>query len=102
MGYHVMGTDIEPRLVEYSKTNIQWLIDKSPQIEGQVVIEEADPTNHQWPRFSALASEVFLGRPLASLPAENKLREIISDANTITKKFLKNLNPQLRAGQRLE
>ena len=101
MGYHVMGTDIEPRLVEYSKTNIQWLIDKYPQIEGQVVIEKADATNHQWPRFSALASEVFLGRPLASLPAEDKLREIISDANTITKKFLKNLSPQLRAGQRL-
>ena len=101
MGYHVIGTDIDSRLVEYSKTNIRWLVEKYPSIEGQVVIEEADATNHQWPRFSTVASEVFLGRPLSSLPPEDKLREIISDANTITKKFLKNLAPQLKAGQRL-
>lgn len=101
MGYHVIGTDIDPRLVEYSKTNIQWLINKYPHIEGQVVIEAADATNHLWPRFSAVASEVFLGRPLSSLPAEDKLRLIISDANTITKKFLQNLAGQLKAGQRL-
>ncbi len=101
MGYHVIGTDIEPRMVEYSKANIQWLVQKYPNIEGQVVIEEADATHHQWPRFSTVASEVFLGRPLSSLPPEDKLREVISDANTITKKFLLNLSLQLRAGQRL-
>jgi hypothetical protein len=40
-----------------------------------------------------------LGRPLAGLPAEAELKQIISDANIITKKFLANLAPQLKAGQ---
>ena len=101
MGYHVIGTDIEPRLVEYSKANIQWLVEKYPQIEGQVVIEVGDATNHRWPRFSVVASEVYLGRPLSSLPGPNKLKGIISDVNTIIKKFLQNLAPQLRAGQKV-
>ena len=101
MGYHVIGTDIEPRMVEYSKTNIQWLVEKYPHIEGQVVIEVGDATNYQWPRFSAVASEVYLGRPLNILPPPNKLNEIVNDVNTIVKKFLQNLAPQLRAGQKV-
>lgn len=101
MGYHVIGTDIDPRMVEYSKTNIKWLVEKYPQIEGHVVIEQADATAYQWPRFSVLASEVYLGRPLASWPTPEKLREIINDVNTIIKKFLENLAPQLKAGQQV-
>ncbi len=100
MGYHVIGTDIEPRMVEYAQINIQWLIEKYPDIEGQVVIEEADATAHQWPRFSAVASEVYLGRPLSALPTPEKLNEIINDVNTIIKKFLANLAPQMKSGQR--
>lgn len=101
MGYHVIGSDIDPRMVGYAKGNIQWLVEKYSQIEGQVVIELADATNHQWPRFSCVASELYLGRPLSALPATEKLQEIIRDVNTITKKFLQNLAPQLKVGQRL-
>ncbi len=96
MGYSVVGTDIEPKMVDYSKRNIQWLFSQYPNLEGQVDIEAADATKFQWPGFSSVASEVFLGRPLNSLPANDKLKEIISDVNLITKKFLKNLQPQLR------
>jgi len=101
MGYHVIGTDIDPRMVDYAKANIRWLVEKYPSIEGQVVIETADATLHKWPRFSAVASELYLGRPLGTLPPPDKLKEIIQDVNTITKKFLANLAPQLRAGQSL-
>jgi len=101
MGYSVIGSDIDPRMVDYAQTNIRWLVEKYPQIEGQVVIEQADATDHQWPRFSAVASELYLGRPLAALPQPDKLREIVSDVNTITKKFLANLAPQLKAGQKV-
>lgn len=101
MGYHVIGTDIEPKLVAASQKNIQWLVAKYPNIEGQVVIEEGDATNYQWPRFSTVASEVYLGRPLSSLPGREKLSKIVEDVNTILKKFLKNLAPQLRAKQKV-
>lgn len=101
MGYHVLGTDIEARMVEYAQANIRWLVEKNPAIEGQVVIEQADATNFQWPRFSTIASEVYLGRPLAVLPEPDKLKEIINDVNTIIKKFLQNLAPQLKPGQKV-
>jgi len=96
MGYSVMGTDIEPRMVDYSKRNMKWLFEKYPSLEGQVDIEQADATNYQWPGFSTMASEVFLGRPLAKLPSENDLKQIVSDANTIIRKFLQNLSDQLK------
>lgn len=100
MGYHVIGSDIDPRLVDFAKTNIQWLVQKYPVTMGQVVIEIADATTYQWPRFSALASEVYLGRPLAALPSPAKLQGIINDVNTIVRKFLQNLLPQLKTGQK--
>jgi tRNA G10 N-methylase Trm11 len=99
MGYSVMGTDIDERMVEFSKKNIRWLFDKYPVLEGGVDIEAADATDYQWPGFSAIVSEVFLGRPLAVLPPPDKLKQIVSDANLITKKFLQNLAPQLKEGR---
>jgi tRNA G10 N-methylase Trm11 len=101
MGFSVIGTDIDPRMVDYSRRNIKWLFEKYPNLEGQVDIEPADATTYQWPSFSTVASEVFLGRPLAKLPSEADLKQIISDANTITKKFLQNLAPQLQTGRAL-
>lgn len=101
MGFSVMGSDLEPRMIEYSAANISWLIDKYPQIEGYVDLEVADATEYEWPAFSSIASETYLGRPLSSLPSADKLETIINDANTIIKKFLSNLAPQLRPKQRL-
>src|SRR6185503_16098722 len=36
MGYSVLGTDIEPRMADYSKRNLRWLYEKFPSMEGQV------------------------------------------------------------------
>ncbi|MBX4188684.1 hypothetical protein KW792_01135 [Candidatus Saccharibacteria bacterium] len=99
MGCSVIGTDVDNRMVEYSQRNIRWLFNKYPALEGQVDIEPADATSFAWPGFSAVASEVFLGRPLANLPPEADLKQIVSDANTIIKKFLQNLAPQLKTDQ---
>jgi len=103
MGYNTYGSDIEQRMVDYSNKNINWLTDKYPKIkELSVTFVVADATNHQWSHgFDAVASEVFLGRPLASLPAADKLKEIINDTNTVIRKFLLNLAPQIEVGTRL-
>lgn len=95
MGYSVYGTDIEPRMVDYTKKNLRWLVSKNPSIEGKVIVEAADATKNQWLGFSCIASEVYLGRPLAKLPDEATLKQIISDTNTVIKKFLNNLLPQI-------
>ncbi len=100
-GYSVLGTDIDDRMVEYSKTNIKWLVNKYPAINGHVSLEKADATSHRWPGFTAVASEGFLGRPLSSLPEDEKLESIISDANTIAGKFLRNLSAQLKPDRRI-
>jgi tRNA G10 N-methylase Trm11 len=101
MGYSVIGTDLEPRMTEYTEENLRWLVQKYPAIETQAVVETGDATTHKWPGFSLVASEVFLGRPLTKLPATDELNKIISDANTITKKFLENISPQLKPGQQM-
>ena len=99
MGYSVYGTDIEPRMVEYTKRNLQWLVKNHPQLEGKVTVEQADATSYQWPGFSAVATETYLGRPLAQLPAEDKLQQIMSDTNIVLKKFLNNLSSQSANGR---
>lgn len=99
MGYHVLGSDIDERMIEYTKANLEWLVEKNPKIETTVAVEVGDATTHIWPSFSAVASEVYLGRPLNFLPRSEELQQIISDVNTITKKFLVNLSGQLKSGQ---
>jgi tRNA G10 N-methylase Trm11 len=101
MGYSVYGSDIDPKMVEASKQNLRWLVDKNPAIEGKVTVEKADATSYRWPGFSTIASEVYLGRPLAKLPDEVAHKQIVSDVNLIIKKFLKNLQPQLMAGRQI-
>ncbi|OGL25803.1 hypothetical protein A3E49_01005 [Candidatus Saccharibacteria bacterium RIFCSPHIGHO2_12_FULL_49_19] len=96
MGYSVYGTDIDERLVSYTKKNLQWLVGKYPNIEGRVMVEAVDATSYLWPRFSTVITEAYLGRPLNKLPAPSELNKIVQDSNTIIKKFLKNLRPQLK------
>jgi tRNA G10 N-methylase Trm11 len=98
-GFSVLGTDIDPRMVEYTKRNLKWLFEQQPGLEGSVAVEVADATSYKWPGFTTVASELFLGRPLNSLPPPDKLKEIVSDVNLITKKFLRNLAPQLKPGR---
>lgn len=98
MGFAVYGTDLEPRMITYTHENLQWL-DSNAAWED---LEAADATRYTWkhhPDF--VASETYLGRPLATLPTPDKLQEIVSDCNIIIEKFLKNLQPQLKNGARL-
>ncbi|HEY5549884.1 MAG TPA: hypothetical protein VIK37_01615 [Candidatus Saccharimonadales bacterium] len=101
MGYSVFGTDIDRRMAQYAKTNMQWLLRQYPEISGQVSIEVADATNYQWPRFTATASETYLGPPLARMPDDFTLKRIVSETNAVIEKFLKNLSPQLSTGHRI-
>lgn len=98
MGYEVIGTDLEPRMVEYSKANLDWLKTRYPHIM-EYKVEAGDATTYKWAKnIDAVAAETYLGRPLNNLPELDKLKEIVSDVNTILEKFLKNLAPQLSEG----
>lgn len=102
MGYHVTGTDLEPRMVKYSQKNLEWLRDgyKLPELDS--VLEAGDATNHTWsvaPDF--VAAETYLGRPFTSMPGGEILNQTISECNLIIKKFLQNIHGQLQPGVRL-
>lgn len=98
MGYRVYGSDIEPRMIEYSKANLEWLGVQNTKSTFEI----GDATIHHWQNsFDVVASEVYLGRPFTAQPDNTTLKDTISTCNLITKRFLQNLAKQSEAGLRL-
>ena len=96
MQYKAQGSDIEPRMVEYSKENLTWLFN-----DASTEVTVADATTAHWKDFDTVVCETYLGKPLTALPHREKLQQIADEANTIAEKFLKNLQPQLKNGAKL-
>ncbi len=102
MGYDAYGTDLEPRMIEYTGENLDWL-DSHLEL-GQVTmhIEDGDATNHVWePKPDFVAGETYLGRPFTEKPSAEVLAQTASEVNLILKKFLHNIHNQLPVGARL-
>jgi tRNA G10 N-methylase Trm11 len=109
MNYDVYGTDIEPRMVQYSIENLQWLDSKYPDKGDYRRIEVGDATYHKWD-FSipesrkskvVVAGETYLGQPLSSLPNSEHLSKIIYEVNLLHHKFLENIGKQIPSGTKL-
>lgn len=102
MGYDVQGTDLEPRMVEYSIENIKWLRDRWKRATGNVRIELGDARTHKWQQpITAVAAETYLGKPLKSIPPSEVMRTMVDEVNLLHKKFLQNLHGQIAPGSRL-
>ena len=96
MGGRAIGSDIEARMVDYTKSNLERLK------QGNFSLQVGDATTCKWKEdFDCVACETYLGRPLSSLPDRQTLEKIVQDVNTIHKKFLTNLSRQTPAGLRL-
>ncbi|NBU33335.1 hypothetical protein EB118_01280 [bacterium] len=102
MGFDVYGTDINPRMVEYTIGNLHWLREKFDVAGEYVRIELGDATKHGWQQpINVVACETYLGQPLMSLPNSEHLSKIIYETNLINHNFIKNLAPQLKSGTRI-
>lgn len=102
MGYDVYGTDLEQRMVDYSRQNLEWLGEKYRLPAVCCRLEVGDATAHKWqPPIDMVASETYLGRPFTTVPGPELLAQNTNDCNLIIKKFLKHLAPQLKTGTRL-
>lgn len=101
-GYDVIGTDIENRMINYSKFNIEWFQKKFHPVGSSWRIEIADATTFEWRYpFDMIASETYLGRPFSAWPKPSVLKQIIKDVNYIHKKFLLNVTRQTKPGFRM-
>ncbi len=104
MEYDVIGTDIDKRMIDYAKDNLDWLyekydVSKNGKLSMEYKLEVADAITYA-PKenFDAVVSETYLGRPLTRVPSPDELNKIIQDVNTILKKFLNNLAGQVKKG----
>ena len=97
MGYNTYGTDLDERMVEYSKANLEWLnISASDQR-----VEPGDALQKTWnPPFTTIAAETYLGRPFSAEPESKVLQEVMQAVDTIHRKFLRNLANQTKPGFR--
>ena len=89
IGLTPYGTDIEPRMVEYSQKNLDWLGCTN------YTVEQGDATTHIWQQPDAIAAEAYLGQPMSQPPAEIKLKQEKARCRAIILGFLKNLAPQI-------
>lgn len=104
IGYSSIGSDIDPRLIDFAKTNISWLKQTNNNINPKVCInfEIGNATKHTWNNKPFLvASETYLGPPLSNKPNLTFLQPIIKNCNKLLHDFLMNINSQIRSGSRL-
>lgn len=98
MGYHIYGTDKDERMVDYAKKNLEWLME-SWQSFPQRTLSTADATDFTWQQpIDAVAFEGYLGPPMSQIPADIKMKSVISDLLPLYYHTLRNLSSQLRPG----
>ena len=101
MNYAVYGTDLDERMIRYTRDNLNWLKDTT-RMRFDWYLHEADATDTQWQQpFDLVATETYLGRPFSALPSPEVLGDVIQDVNTILKKFLQNIADQTASGFRM-
>jgi tRNA G10 N-methylase Trm11 len=101
MSHEVFGTDIDPRMIDYSEINLNWLKSLHPNIPKWKV-EVGNATDHKWNSNNfTVVCETLLGRPLSSLPPINELKKQALGLNNLMVRFLENLALQLKTDQRI-
>lgn len=118
MGYRLLGTDIEPRMIEYTEKNLDWLSSQLAKSAKPTPDSEKPLTNHpacaimglcvgdardfDWQKeisphtISAVACETYLGPPMSTIPPEIKLRTAKDTCRPIILGFLRNLSSQIQ------
>lgn len=96
------GTDLESRMIEYSKANLDWIVKDLGLQNRQIKLQVGDATTHTWDKtFSTIACEGYLGLPFAHMPSPDHLQESMQASNNIAKGFLKNVGKQVDSGFRM-
>ena len=98
MEYSVYGTDLAPKMVDFTGQNLDWL-NNTHRVEVNSRLEQGDATDHVWRQpIDAVVCESYLGQPFSAPPSPAKLREVRGNCNHIIGNFLKNIGSQLKSG----
>ena len=112
MGYVPYGTDLNERMVEYSKKNLSWLFNERNQKRFKILpnliqkkdqilnaISVGDATSFTWEgEINAVAFEGYLGAPMSKPPVDIKFKTEKAKCREIAIGFLKNITPQIKSG----
>ena len=112
MGYVPYGTDLNERMVKYSKKNLSWLFNERNQKRFKILpdliqkkdqiieaISVGDATNFTWEgKIDAVAFEGYLGAPMSKPPVDIKFKTEKAKCREIAVGFLKNITPQIKSG----
>jgi tRNA G10 N-methylase Trm11 len=105
MGIDAYGSDVNPRMIDYSRQNLEWLARKYTDGDFWYDLQVGDATTIQFEnkhsKLISIACEGYLGQPMSQEPTKEKLETIVHDCNVIMRGFLKNIAPQLKPGTRL-
>jgi len=108
MKMNIRGSDLEPRMIEYTKTNLLWLQDQLQLDYDEsyldASLETADATAVNIPKSPTdmrIACETYLGRAFTQEPDQQTLNKVRQDVDTIHRKFLQNVTRQTEPGFRM-
>ena len=112
MGYVPYGTDLNERMVEYSKKNLSWLFNERNQKRFKILpnliqkkdqiikaTSVGDATSFTWEgEIDAVAFEGYLGAPMSKPPVDIKFKTEKAKCKEIAIGFLKNITSQIKSG----
>lgn len=98
----VCGSDLEPRMIDMTKTNLDWL-EQTHGFKSDVInLEATDARIGDFScDFDAVVSEIFLGPPLSHQPQDYRLKEIKTEIDSLLIDTLNNITRQSKPGTRL-
>ncbi|MDN5275961.1 MAG: hypothetical protein JWN33_610 [Candidatus Saccharibacteria bacterium] len=100
-GYNVRGSDLQDKMIEYTRENIDWLKRTFRVHADMTSLDVADATKYSWGSklpIDAVVAETYLGQPFSAPPSPAKLQEVQRNCNHIIGEFLTNISKQLKPG----
>lgn len=98
LGFTTYGTDLSDKMVDYSRINLDWLI-QNHHLESKPTLAKADAMDYHWEQpIDAVICETYLGQPFSAPPSPAKLVEVRGNCNHIVSDFLRNIGAQLASG----
>ena len=98
LGFNLYGTDLNQRMIDYTRKNLEWVAVKfQTPAPVQPILDQGDAQNYQWtPIPDLVACETYLGPPMSQPPVDIKLKTAKQECKSIILGFLKNLASQIR------